>query len=78
MQGSFMQTKHLYVLIHIRTKGEVATSLNRFKPSSNIVLMTIPRRHLFCGSFMFFLSCVCYAVVRVSLYVPCGHLLEKG
>ena len=28
--------------------------------------------------FMFFLSCVCYAFVRVCLYVPCGHLLGKG
>ena len=33
----------------------------------------------FCGSFMvFFLSCVCYAFVRVCLYVSCGHLLGKG
>ena len=28
--------------------------------------------------FYIFLSCVCYAFVRVCLYVPCGHLLEKG
>ena len=27
---------------------------------------------------MFFLSCVCYAFVRVCLYVPCGHLLGMG
>ena len=27
---------------------------------------------------MFFLPCVCYAFVRVCLYVPCGHLLGKG
>ena len=33
---------------------------------------------LFCGSLMFFLSCVCYAFVSVCLYVPCGHLLGKG
>ena len=26
----------------------------------------------------FLLSCVCYAVVRVCLYVPCGHVLGKG
>ena len=26
----------------------------------------------------FFLSCVCYAFVRVCLYVPCGQLLGKG
>ena len=25
-----------------------------------------------------FLSCVCYAFVRVCLFVPCGHLLGKG
>ena len=24
------------------------------------------------------LFCVCYAFVRVCLYVPCGHLLGKG
>ena len=28
--------------------------------------------------YVFFLSCVCYAFVRVCLYVPCGHLLGKG
>ena len=27
---------------------------------------------------MFFMSCVCYAFVRVCLYVLCGHLLGKG
>ena len=26
---------------------------------------------------MFGLSCVCYALVSVCLYVPCGHLLGK-
>ena len=25
-----------------------------------------------------FLSCVCYAFVRVCLFVSCGHLLGKG
>ena len=25
----------------------------------------------------FFVSCVCYAFVRLCLYVPCGHLLGK-
>ena len=76
--GSFMQTKHLCVLIHIWTKGEVGAPLNRFKPSSKIFLLTVPRRCFFCGSFMFFLSCVCYAFVCVCFYVPCGHLLRKG
>ena len=27
---------------------------------------------------MFFLSCVCYSLVRVCSFVPCGHLLGKG
>ena len=27
---------------------------------------------------LFFLPCVCFAFVRVCLYVPCGHLLGKG
>ena len=33
---------------------------------------------LLCGSFMFFLSCVCNIFVHVCLFVPCGHLLGKG
>ena len=27
---------------------------------------------------IFFMSCVCYAFVRVYLYVPCDPLLGKG
>ena len=27
---------------------------------------------------VFFLSCVWYAFVRVCLYVPCGHMLERA
>ena len=42
------------------------------------ILLTVQSRCFFCGSFMFFLSCVCYAFLRVCLYVPCGHLLGKG
>ena len=41
-------------------------------------LLTFPGRYFFCGSFMYFLSCVCYAFVCVCLFVPCGHLLGKG
>ena len=40
--------------------------------------MTVPRRYFFCGSFILFLSCVCYAFVRVCSLMPCGHLLGKG
>ena len=52
-----METKHLCVLIHIWTKGEVGVPLNRFKPSSKIFLLTVPRRCFFCGSFVLFMSC---------------------
>ena len=38
-------------------------------PSVKYFLMTVPRRYFFCGSFMFFLSCVCYAFVRVCLFI---------
>ena len=27
---------------------------------------------------MLFLSCFCYAFVRICLLMPCGHLLGKG
>ena len=30
------------------------------------------------GSFMQFLSCVCYASVRGCLLMPCSHLLRRG
>ena len=37
------------------------------------------QKETFCGFFLcFFLSCVCYALVRVYLLVPCGLLLGKG
>ena len=69
-EGSFMQTKHLCVLIHIRTKGEVGAPLNQFKPSSRIFLLTVPRRCFFCGSFMLFLSCfVMHSCTSVFLYL---------
>ena len=47
-----MQTKHQCVLIHIQTKGEVGGPCNRFKPYSNIFLLTFPRRYFLCGPFM--------------------------
>ena len=50
---------------------------NWFKPSSKTFLLTVPRQYLFCGSFILFLYCVCYAFVRVCSLIPCGHLLGK-
>ena len=64
-KGSFMQTKHLSILIHIWTKGEVGAPWNLFKPSSKTFLLTVPRRCFFCGSFVLFMSCVCHAFASV-------------
>ena len=58
--------------------GGGGASLNWFKPRPVRYFTDRPRRYFFCGSFMFFLSCVCHAFVSVCLFVPCGHLLGKG
>ena len=51
---------------------------NRFKPCSKIFYWLFQGGTSFCGSFMFYQSCACYAFVLVCLYVPWGHLLGKG
>ena len=72
-----MQTRYLYVLVRIWIGGGVDADKLVWVVRLG-VLLTVPRRCLFCGSFVFFLSCVCCDFVRVCLYVLCGHLLEKG
>ena len=48
-------------------------------PSKAVWEGGLRRRYFFCGPFMFFfLACVCYALLRVCLFVPFGHLLGKG
>ena len=73
-----MQTKYLYVWS--TSKRVRLAPWNRFKPSSKIFYWQFQGGT--CTSFVdlpcFFLSCVCYAFVRVCLYMPCGHLLGKG
>ena len=51
---------------------------NRFKPSSKIFYWPFQSGTSFVDFSVFFLSCVCYAFVRVCLYVPCGDLLGNG
>ena len=75
---SYMETKHLCVLIHIWTKAEVGTPFNWFKSSSKIFLLIVPRRCFFGGLFTLFLSCFCYAFVGICLLMLCGHLFGKG
>ena len=75
---TFMQTKHLNILIHIWTKGEVGALWNRFKPSSKkftdrpkvVLLLWIIN--------MLFLSCSCYAFVRVCFINPSWSPARKG
>ena len=76
-EGSFLQTNHLCVLIHIWTKGEIGAPLNRFKPSCKIFLLTVPRGACFVGHLCFSVL-FCYAFMHVCLLMPCSHLLGKG
>ena len=49
------------------------TPRNWFRPSSKIFLLTVSRRHFFCGSFFVFVSCVSHAFASVPccLMVTC-------
>ena len=38
----------------------------------------VPRRCFFCGSFILFLSCFCYAFKHVFFMMYCVHLLGNG
>ena len=71
-----MQTKHLCVLIHIWTKGEVGAPLNWFKPSSKIVYWPFQGGTSFVDLLCFFLSCVCYCLCTCPficvLWSPAG------
>ena len=62
--------------VHVWIGGEVGAVRPVWDLQWNI-LLSVPMRYFFCGSFLF-LSCVCCAFVRVCLFVPCGHLLGKG
>ena len=52
------------------------TGLSPPPPLQFNILLTVPMRCFFCGSFMLFLSCFCFAFI--CLLMPCGHLLGKG
>ena len=61
------------VPVHMRIKGEVG-AVKLVKALKYNILLTI----LLWIFLRFLLSYVCYALVRVCLYVPCGHPLGKG
>ena len=65
--GSFMQTKHLRVLIHIWSKGEVGAPLNRFKPSSKIFYWPFQGGTSFVDLLCFF--CLLFAMLCTRLFI---------
>ena len=60
-------------VFHANQTSTTLAPYNRFKPSNKIFLLTFPRRYLFCGSFVLFMSCVCHAFapVHCCLVVTC-------
>ena len=46
--------------------------LNRFKPSSKSILLTIPRRYFFCGSFLLVTGMLYVGVFCAVVFVPCS------
>ena len=60
-----MRTKHLFVLIHTRNKGEVDTCTIVLAIKFFFRLLTVPRRCFFFGSFLLFMFRVCNAVLSV-------------
>ena len=51
---------------------------NRFKTSSTIVLLTVPKRYFFCESLVFLVSCVshAFASVHCCLVVTCWEMAD--
>ena len=75
-----MQTKHLCVLIHIWTKGEVGAPLKRFKPSSLIFYWPFQGGtsfvDLLCFSVLYLLG-FCTRLFICALWSPAGKWLTS-
>ena len=77
-----MQTKHLCVLIHLWTKGEVGAPLSRLKPSSKIFNWPFQRGTSFVDLFCFFfclncLLCICMRLFICAMWSPAGKELTS-
>ena len=76
-----MQTKHLCVLIHIWTKGEVGAPWNRLKPSSKIFCWPFQGGTSFVEFLCFFsvlcLLCLCARLFICALWSPAGKRLTS-
>ena len=62
-------------MIHIQTKGEVGTCETSLSPPV-ILLLSVPRRCFFCGSFVFVLSLPSVMCVYSSLVVTCWEIAD--
>ena len=75
-----MQTKHLCVLSHIWTKGEVGAPQNQFKPSSKIFYWPFQGGTFFLIFYVFFclcLLCLCTCLFICALWSPAGKGLTS-
>ena len=76
-----MWTKHLYVLIHIWSKGEVGVPFNRFKPSSKVFYWRFQGGTSFVDLLCFFsvlcLLCLCKCLFICALGSPAGEGLTS-
>ena len=80
-----MQTKYLFVLIHIGIKGEVGAPLNmflnRFKPSSKIFYCPFQGStscvDLLCFCSVLCLLCLCARLFICALWSPAGKGLTS-
>ena len=76
-----MQTKHLCVLIHIWTKGEVGAALKRLKPSSKIFHLhskVVLLLWILYGVFsVLCLLCLCTRLFICALWSPAGKGLAS-
>ena len=73
--GYFIRTKHLFVLIIIRTEGEVGTI--KLVQAFLLFLLPVSRLCFVCRSILLILFCVCHAVLSVhcSLVVICWEMI---
>ena len=74
-----MRTKHLFVLIHIRIKGEVG--IVKQVKASGISLLTVPRRCFlgdhFCYLFFMFVFDMLSSLLLAALWSPVGKGLTS-
>ena len=78
--GSFMQTKHLCVLVHVWTKVEVGAPLSRFKPSSKIFywpFQTVLLLWIFYVFSVLCLLCLCTRLFICALWSSAGKELAS-